>query len=139
MHTTVQFDGIDHYIILPDEILKEANFKVGDQVNWIDNHDGSFTMENVEETEVVLVETIQQFRMRYLVNVPKGNADYALDSVTCNEMEEFSQEDLGETIVSHRVIGDAEILILFETDRPEWHHDSDEEKLRNIRENNYIE
>lgn len=56
------------------------------------------------ETEWVLVECVSQFRMRYMVEVPKGKADWALDTITCAEAKEFSQEWLGETIVSHRAL-----------------------------------
>ena len=132
----VQFDGIDHYIIIPDDILKECKLKAGDRLNWMGNKNGSFTLEKIEETEVVLVEAIQQTRMRYLVNVPKGKAEYALDTVTCQEAEEFSQEDLGEVIVTHRVVTDVEILELFKTDRPYYTNMADAEKLRETRENN---
>jgi len=131
----IQFDGIDHYIILPADILKESKLEAGDRINWLDNKDGSFTLEKIEETEVILVEAIQQTRMRYLVTVPKGKAEYALDTVTCQEAEEFSQEDLGEVIVSHRVINDVEILELFTTDRPYYTNMTDVEKLRSAHEN----
>jgi len=56
------------------------------------------------ETELVLVECINTFRTRYMVEVPVGKDYYALDTVTMNEAKEFSQEYLGEQIVSHRVI-----------------------------------
>jgi bifunctional DNA-binding transcriptional regulator/antitoxin component of YhaV-PrlF toxin-antitoxin module len=132
----VQFDGIDHYISIPADILKESGLEAGDRINCLDNDNGSFTLEKIEETEVVLVEAIQQTRMRYLVNVPKGKAEYALDTVTLQEADEFSQEDLGEIIVSHRVINDTEILELFTTDRPYYTNMTDAEKLRETREHN---
>lgn len=70
----------------------------------------------MNETEYVLVEAIQQIRVRYVVEVPKDKKDWALDSVALNEAEEFSQSDLGETIVSHRVVSRDEILTLFDED-----------------------
>lgn len=136
--TEVHFDGISHYLILPDTILKESQLGVGDIMTWVDNKNGSFTLEKLVdgETEVILVEAIQQTRMRYLVNVPKGKAEYALDTVVCQDADEFSQEDMGEVIFSHRVINEQEILDLFKTDRPYYHTMTDAEKLRDVRENN---
>ncbi len=34
----------DHYIELTEEILNESGFKIGDELHWIDNRDGSFTL-----------------------------------------------------------------------------------------------
>jgi hypothetical protein len=62
------------------------------------------------ETELVLVEAISQFRIRYLVEVPVGKKEYALDTVTCEEAFEFGQEHIGETIVSHRVVKKEDLL-----------------------------
>ena len=64
--------------------------------DWVDNLRG-----NDMETELVLVECIQTYRMRYMVEVPVGRAGWALDTVSCDEAKEFSQLSLGETIVSH--------------------------------------
>jgi len=69
-----------------------------------------------EKTEWVLVETVSQFRMRYMVEVPAGKKEYALDTVTLNEAKEFSQEHLGETIVSHRVVSKKEALTICDED-----------------------
>ena len=67
-------------------------------------------------TEWVLVDAVSMFRMRYMVEVPVGKAEWALDTVTMNEAKEFSQEHLGETIVSHRVVRKEEALVQFDTD-----------------------
>jgi len=53
----------------------------------------------------VLVEAVQQFRQRYVVELGEDDpAEWALDSVTMNEVKELSSESLGEVIVSHRVL-----------------------------------
>lgn len=59
-------------------------------------------------SKFVMVTAISQFRMRYVVEVPESfsgsPADYAKDTVVCDEAVEFSQEYLGETIIdSHEV------------------------------------
>lgn len=68
-------------------------------------------------SKFVLVETISQHRMRYVVELKDTNPNtWALDTVSCEEAIEFSQEHLGETIVSHRQIGEQEMLELFYRD-----------------------
>jgi len=64
----------------------------------------------------VLVECVSQFRMRYMVEAPADHPEYALDTVVCNEAKEFSQEHIGETIVSHRVLKEKEALELCDID-----------------------
>jgi hypothetical protein len=67
-------------------------------------------------SKYVMVDAISQFRMRYVVEVPddvENPSDgkypctpeqYASDSVTCEDVREFSQEHIGETIVSTREV-----------------------------------
>lgn len=70
-----------------------------------------------EDSEIILVETVSMFRMRYAVRVPKGKAVYALDSVVMNEIpNELSQKHLDEIIVSHRTVSEEEIREIFEED-----------------------
>ena len=42
----VQVDGLtgDCYVQFPDDLLEAANLKEGDQVEWIDNSDGTYTL-----------------------------------------------------------------------------------------------
>jgi hypothetical protein len=58
--------------------------------------------------EWVLVECVQSYRMRYMVEVPEGKSEWALDTVSMHQAKEFSHQDIGETIVSHRVISEAD-------------------------------
>lgn len=140
-------------LILPlnDDILEQTGWKTGDSIDWIDNKDGSWTMKKIE-TQWVLVETVSMFRERYMVEVPVGvdrygkdKAEWALDTVTMEEAKEFSQEHLGETIVSHRVVTKEEALALCDKDNDYAKVWNDELKMKNffttmaehIRENNY--
>lgn len=117
---TVQldYDNETGEVILPlsDEMVLEAGWNLGDQIEWIDNHDGSWTMRKVEKKQWVMVECISQFRQRYMVEVPEGEIDWALDTVTMEEAKEFSQKHLGETIVSHRVMTEDEAIALCDVD-----------------------
>jgi hypothetical protein len=121
-------------LILPigDELMAEVGWEVGDTLNWVDNKDGSFTIIKKQEveTELVLVECISQFRQRYMVEVPKGKAEWALDTVTMEQADEFSQEHLGETIVSHRVVSKEEMLALCDKDNDYAKSWNDEHKMK---------
>jgi hypothetical protein len=90
-------------------------------------------------SKIVLVETVSTFRHIYAVELPDNVPnEYALDDVTLNigsdepEFEEFGQEHIGETILSHRVIDEKEYLRIFDevsSYLSEW---TDEEKKRFI-------
>jgi hypothetical protein len=140
-------------LILPlnDDILEQTGWKTGDSIDWIDNKDGSWTMKKIE-TQWVLVETISTFRERYMVEVPVGvdrygkdKAEWALDTVTMQEAKEFSQEHLGETIVSHRVVTKEDALAMCDKENDYAKKWNDELKIQtfftamaeHIRENNY--
>lgn len=71
---------------------------------------------NKEPTELVMVECVSMYRIRYLVEVPVGKSEWALDTVTLNEAKEFSQEHLAENIVSHRVVTQEEAMKICDTD-----------------------
>jgi hypothetical protein len=76
-----------------------------------------------DEKVWVMVETIGQYRMRYMVEAPATNPEYALDDVTCEDAKEFSQLWLGETIVSHRVVPEDEAIAICDVDNDytkEW-------------------
>jgi len=127
-------DTGDVILPFPEEMLKEVGWKEGDILNWEDNKDGTFsiTKKLTKETEWVLVETVSQFRQRYMVEVPKGKAEWALDTVSMEEAKEFSQEHLGETIVTHRVISQADALALCDLDNAYGEEWTEEVKLQNF-------
>lgn len=108
----------DGNLVLPisDEMMAVLGWTIGDTIKWNDNEDGTWTMSKKAETELVLVECVSTFRMRYMVEVPKGKAEWALDTVTMNEAEEFSQEHIGEQIVSHRVVSEDEVIAICDVD-----------------------
>ena len=88
------------------------------------------------ETQWVLVECVSTFRNRYMVEVPVGTdqfgkdkSEWALDTVTMNEAKEFSQDWLGEQIVSHRIVTKEEALGLCDVDNDYAKVWNDEHKL----------
>lgn len=123
-------DG-EMFIQFPDELLLTAGWQEGDNLIWNDNQDGSFTLTKKEETEWVLVECVSTFRQRYMVEMPKGKSEWALDTVTMEEAKEFSQEHLGEQIVSHRIVTKEEALALCDDDNDYATSWDEEQKMKN--------
>ena len=106
-------------LILPlgDELCESVGWKIGDTIVWKDNGDGSWTMSKKPKTKIVLVDALVSYRMRYAVELAEDSPEeWALDTVTMEQAAEFSQECLGEQIVSHRVITEAEFLQQFDKD-----------------------
>lgn len=76
--------------------------------------------------EYVVVTTVSQFRMRYVMHkddlqsmnpkMPVNPIEWAKDTVTCEECEDFSQEHLGEVIVDTAAMSEDEMLELFDKD-----------------------
>ena len=76
-------------------------------------------------SKLVLVEAISQFRQRYVIEVPDNHNErqypctaiqWAEDTVTVEEMKEFSQKWLGETITSSREVTREEVLAMCDVD-----------------------
>lgn len=121
-------DG-EYFIQLTDEMLQESGFKIGDEIEWKDNGDGSWSIVKKEKKVWVMVDCIQSYRMRYLVEAPADHPEYALDTVTMNEAKEFSQEPLPEQIFSHRVVTEEEALRICDEDNSYCKSWDDEKKV----------
>jgi len=78
----------------------------------------------------VMVECVSSFRMRYMVEAPAENPEYALDDVTMQTAKEFSQEHIGEQIISHRVMSTAEALVQCDLDNSYCSDWTDEQKMK---------
>lgn len=117
------------YLPLNQDILDLTKWKEGDIIVWKDLGDGSWEMSKKQDMEWVLVDTVSQFRMRYMVQVPVGKKEWALDTVTMNEAKEFSQEHIGETIVSHRVVSEEEAIRICDEDNDYCKTWSEEKKI----------
>lgn len=127
------------FIEFPPELLEEAGWKEGDNLVWTDLKNGSWSLVKKPLTQWVLVDTTSTFRVRYMVEVPigtddygKDKADWALDTVTMNEAQEFSQEHIGEQIVSHRVVTKEEALALCDKDNAYGSIWDEETKMKNF-------
>ena len=75
------------------------------------------TPSKIKEGSVwVLVEAIMSYRMRYMVEAPATNPEYAMDDVTMEDAKEFSQLALQEVITGHRVLTEDEAITLCDID-----------------------
>jgi hypothetical protein len=122
-------DG-EFFIEFTEEMLEASGFKIGDDLIWRNNEDGSFTLTKKEKKVWVMVETVSMFRQRYCVEAPAENPEYALDDVTMETAKEFSQKHVGETIMSHRIISQEEALALCDIDNEYCQAWNDEHKMK---------
>ena len=95
------------------------------------------------EEKYVIVTAISSYRMRYCIPVSdlqKMNLDatvnpeeWAMDSVVMDEVDEFSQEWLGEQILDTREITEQEMLSLFDKENKYLESWSTEKKLEHVK------
>jgi bifunctional DNA-binding transcriptional regulator/antitoxin component of YhaV-PrlF toxin-antitoxin module len=121
----------EKFIEFPQEAIADLGWKEGDTVEWIDNGDGTWSIKKKEKVWV-MVEAVQQFRMRYLVEVDADHPEWAMDTVVMKEAKEFSQQDMGETIVSHRVVTEEEAFEICDRDNDYTKSWTDEMKMRSF-------
>lgn len=121
----------DQFIEFPPEALEQVGWKDGDTIEWTDLGNGSWSLKKKEPEKVwVMVEALQTFRMRYMVEVPATNPEWALDTVTCNQAKEFSQLALPEVISSHRVMTEEEALAMCDIDNDYTKSWNKEQKMK---------
>jgi hypothetical protein len=96
-------------------------------------------------TKYVVVTVISSFRNRYAIPVDelqKLNTDvpidglelqWAEDCVTCEDVKEFSQFHLGETIIDSNLLDETQILELFDKDNEYLKNWPKEQKLEWIK------
>ncbi len=104
--TLEQDENGDLLLPLPQELLNEVGWKTDDVLTWTDNEDGTYTLSNKQssDSEYVLVDCVRMHRVQYMVKVPAGKTHWALDSVALEECAEFSNDEIGTNIVTHRTL-----------------------------------
>ena len=92
-------------------------------------------------TKLVMVETLSQFRHRYIVELPdNAENNWAVeDVIITGGVEEFSQTHLGELDFSSREITKEEYLRLFDEDVSYCRDWSEEQKLKFIHQSTALE
>lgn len=90
--------------------------------------------------DYVVCTAVQTYRTRYVIPVSEcGDCDpetFIKDSVTCREVEEFSQLDTGEFIVDTQMMTEEQVLALFDSDNDYLSGWEEEKKLKRI--NNWV-
>jgi len=96
-------------------------------------------------TNYVIVTAISSHRMRYVIPVDelqKLNPDvpvegheteWAMDCVTCEEVNDFSQRHVGEQIIDAYILDEESMLILFDADNDYLKDWTKEKKLDYVR------
>lgn len=117
-------------LVFPEGCLPE-DWVEGTTVEWVDQKDGTWLLrkKEMEQTKFTLVECVSTFRMRYVVEVPVGTDDWAADTVVMNEAKEFSQEHIGEQIVSQRDLTREEVIKLCDIDNDYCKSWTEEQKI----------
>ena len=81
----------------------------------------------------VVCTVVSTFKCRYVVPVSEIEGcdpeTFIKDSVTCNDVKEFSQEHLGDTIVDTHTYDEEALLALFDNDNDYLKEWSREQKL----------
>jgi hypothetical protein len=89
-----------------------------------------------------IVTAVSSYRMRYAIPMEdlqnlnteaKVELEWAADAVTCNEVEEFSQQWLGEQIIDVQELDEEQILELFDKDNDYLKDWSRDQKLNHIK------
>ena len=97
-------------------------------------------------TKYVIVTAISSYRMRYCIPVDElqelnvevpvegREMEWAEDCVTCNEVVEFSQKHVGETIIDSEILTEEQMLEKFDADNDylkDWTREKKIEYVRN--------
>lgn len=125
----------ENNLILPldEQLCSEVNWKIGDTIEWIDNKDGSFSLRKKQvKTELVLVESISTFRMRYVVEVPIGKKELASAIINSEDAIPLSQHHISEHVALTQVIDMEEYKHIFDEDNNLPYIFSDEQKAEFI-------
>lgn len=97
-------------------------------------------------TKYVIVTAISSYRIRYTIPVDelqKLNEDvpvdgheieWAEDSVTCQDVEEFSQLHIGESIIDSRIVDEQEMLRMFDADNDYLNSWTKERKIEYVKD-----
>jgi hypothetical protein len=97
-------------------------------------------------TKYVIVTAISSHRIRYCIPVDKlqelnvevpvegREMEWAEDCVTCNEVVEFSQKHIGETIIDSEILTEEKMLEKFDADNDYLTDWTREKKIQYVRD-----
>lgn len=128
--------GGDFLLPLTDELAKELKWDHTTELDYEYAPDGGlwiFVKPKVK-TEFVVVNAIQSFSTRYIVEVPIGHREDAIEAVRhqTDNFKEFSQKYLGENITTTHVIDKNDIVPLCNVENDYCSTWSHEQKFANF-------
>ncbi len=97
-------------------------------------------------TKYAIVTAISSYRMRYCIPVDElqelnvevpvegREIEWAEDCVTCNEVVEFSQKHVGETIIDSEILTEEQMLEKFDADNDYLTDWTREKKIQYVRD-----
>jgi len=107
------------------------------------NYMGRRMKEDELSKQYVIVTAVSTFRQRYCIPMDELQAEntdmtvdplWALDAVTCDEVNEFSQLHIGELIVDHEVLSEEEALAMYDKDNDYLKDIDVDKKVRMMRD-----
>ena len=107
------------------------------------NYMGRRMREEELSKKYVMVTAVSTFRQRYCIPMDELQAEntdmtvdplWALDAVTCDEVNEFSQLHIGELIVDHEVLSEKEALAMYDRDNDYLKDIDVDKKVRMMRD-----
>ena len=107
------------------------------------NYMGRRMKEDELSKQYVIVTAVSTFRQRYCIPMDELQAEntdmtvdplWALDAVTCDEVNEFSQLHIGELIVDHEVLSEKEALAMYDRDNDYLKDIDVDKKVRMMRD-----
>lgn len=102
---------------IPDGILVELGWNIGDKLNYAISDSGAVTLKKVNTVKRFAVETVSTFRHVYFIECE--SEEHAMDTVAMEEAENSFQKHLGEHIVSAREVDKSDMIkIIRETEQP---------------------
>lgn len=131
----VQYDEVtgDYVLPLPEDMCADLGWTTGDTLVWNLNDDGTIMLtkkEPMKQSKFYLVETISQFRERYVIEA--DSEAEARDKIGDDRLKEFSQQHLGETIFASREIAPEDIVPLCDKDNEYTRHWEADRKVENF-------
>lgn len=102
---------------IPDGILVELGWNIGDKLNYAISDSGEVTLKKVNKVKRFAVETVSTFRHVYFIECE--SEEHAMDTVAMEEAEHYFQRHLGEHIISAREVDKRDMIkIIRETEQP---------------------
>lgn len=121
----VQYDeSTDEYMLpLPEDMCGDLGWCTGDTLVWSMDDNGAIMLtkkDTPKEAKFYLVETVSQFRERYMIEA--NSEEEARAMIGDERVKEFSQQHIGETIFASREVSAGDVIPLCDKDNSYTRH-----------------